>query len=917
MTHFGRKLTIFIAIIRIVDAVNVPYSLEDYVVSVIKHLTSVDTADPSVVFYDLSPRNPFQEGVLGKVLRDPLLENVGRSVISCGEAMNRTEHLSTKPSLILLQGDIFFCFNRLLRHLQAFSSSTKVLILVSSKEEELMYNVGSFCYEEFMVDNDVDFDCTLYTMRATTESLFETLAAAMTSSEVVLVPRSPLILLQLFVIPFDWTVWLILSVLIGILEIIHLMYSSTFRNDPLLFVVCGFEEHDLHKTSRREKLILLSMVVLMFFITNAYSTKLIAMLINRPPSHPIRTLQDLVESGIKIKSNAQVYSYLSKHHILGNLTVLSNETVINMDMVHAHVVVRETAVGVLPMYYDHEHRLFRYHILDQTLNMVIYKFRLGRRSRLLEAFQFVCTALIEAGIEDYWRSTKFGNFVQLEATHNEIDEMLHFADLRLAWIALLGGMVASGAVFGLEVCLNKIICGSWKPMAYSGRYLTIFTLVTCFTSTMAVRYSLVNYIVATINHLATADTAVPKVVFYDLSPRNPFHEGLLGRVIRDPRLDSSVSRIVISCGENMKQKYDLHQTTRREKLILLAMVVFMFFMTNAYSTKLIELLINRPASHPIRTLQDLVASGIKIKSNAQVNHYLSKHHILGNSTVVSNESVFNMDLIHAHVVVRETAVGVLPMYYDHKHRIWRELETMYSEVDEMLHFADLTPAWMALLGGLVIAGVAFGWKASRSLGSVDGQVRTFGGNRDYVNVYLLQFLKSQVAEFDQFGKVLNKEKYEEYKKRQDNEKTATSEEPRLQKELKKESPPPRVTSREDRTQQHSSRSQHREDRDREDRHSRQDRERDPDRRRDSSSSEDDSRHRSHHKPSRTSSGTKKKSHKYKQHRREYSRERDRGSRDRERNYRRGSSDEDEETRRRDAHKQKKTKKSKRQRSRSR
>ncbi|KAL1378504.1 hypothetical protein pipiens_015550 [Culex pipiens pipiens] len=547
MTHFGRKLTIFIAIIRIVDAVNVPYSLEDYVVSVIKHLTSVDTADPSVVFYDLSPRNPFQGGILGKVLRDPLLENVGRSVISCGEAMNRTEHLPTKPSLILLQGDIFFCFNRLLRHLQAFSSSTKVLILVSSKEEELMYvrvtislrffnvvvitvrasydNVrhfpnpthlfvdkrfvnlqgvpitvtersqrygcgqfsivllestasrlnttgqalqhhcsdsGSFCYEEFMVDNDVDFDCTLYTMRATTESLFETLAAAMTSSEVVLVPRSPLILLQLFVIPFDWTVWLILSVLIGILEIIHLMYSSTFRNDPLLFVVCGFEEHDLHKTSRREKLILLSMVVLMFFITNAYSTKLIAMLINRPPSHPIRTLQDLVESGIKIKSNAQVHSYLSKHHILGNLTVLSNETVINMDMVHAHVVVRETAVGVLPMYYDHEHRLFRYHILDQTLNMVIYKFRLGRRSRLLEAFQFVCTALIEAGIEDYWRSTKFGNFVQLEATHNEIDEMLHFADLRLAWIALLGGMVASGAVFGLEVCLNKIICGSFS-----------------------------------------------------------------------------------------------------------------------------------------------------------------------------------------------------------------------------------------------------------------------------------------------------------------------------------------------------------------------------------------------------------------------------------------------------------------------
>uniref|UniRef100_A0A1Q3G114 Putative dexh-box splicing factor binding site n=1 Tax=Culex tarsalis TaxID=7177 RepID=A0A1Q3G114_CULTA len=178
-----------------------------------------------------------------------------------------------------------------------------------------------------------------------------------------------------------------------------------------------------------------------------------------------------------------------------------------------------------------------------------------------------------------------------------------------------------------------------------------------------------------------------------------------------------------------------------------------------------------------------------------------------------------------------------------------------------------------------------------------------GGNRDYVNEYLLQLVSK--AEFDQYGKVLNKEKYEEYKN-----KTTNPVDQRRQ-EQKEESPPERVSSREDRhqPQQHPSRSSHREDR-------REERYRDEDRRRECSSSEDDSRHRSHHKPSRTSSGTKKKSHKYKQHRREYSRERDHGARDRDRNYRRGSSD-DDETSRRDAHKQKKTKKSKRQRSRSR
>lgn len=220
-----------------------------------------------------------------------------------------------------------------------------------------------------------------------------------------------------------------------------------------------------------------------------------------------------------------------------------------------------------------------------------------------------------------------------------------------------------------------------------------------------------------------------------------------------------------------------------------------------------------------------------------------------------------------------------------------------------------------------------------------------GGNRDYVNEYLLQLVSK--AEYDQYAKVLNKEKYEQYKN-----KTTTSDH-RLQ-EQKEESPP----SREDHRQQ-SNRSTYRDREDREDRREREDRtdredreyrtnrddreddredRKDRDSRRDDredrhrssrrddqrysrdseDSSEDEARHRSHHhKPSRTSSGTKKKSHKYKQHRRDYSRERD--SRDY-RDYRRGSSEEDEDRSRSkhaQEHKQKKTKKSKRQRSRSR
>ncbi|EDS30838.1 conserved hypothetical protein [Culex quinquefasciatus] len=528
MAYSGRILTIFTLVTCFASTVAVRYSLVNYIVATINHLAAAETAVPKVVFYDLSPRNPFHDGLLGRVIRDPRLDSsVSRIVISCGANMEQTGYLPAKPTLIVLQGDVFFCINRLAKHLRAFSSSTKVLVLVTSEEQAFFYKQlvlpllfyivvvmeerlfasnrffslngipitiierplhrcklftatlvrstaslmnttvlavlhschrsSTFCYEMVMIDNSVDFDCTYYSMRSSQERNFETLATTMTSSEVVLIPSSPLSIIDLFFIPFDWKVWVVLSVLIGILEIIHLMYSSTFRNDPFLFIVCGFQKHDLNQTTRREKLILLALVVFMFFMTNAYSTKLIELLINRPSSHPIRTLQALVDSGIKIKSNTQVNSYLSKHHILGNSTVVSNESVFNMDMVHAHVVVRETAVGVLPMYYDHKHRMFRYNILDQTLNTVVYKFRLLKRSPLLEAFQLVCAALIEAGIKDYLTSLAYPSLQKLGIMHTEVDEMLHFADLTPAWMGLLGGLIIAGVAFGLELALFKIV----------------------------------------------------------------------------------------------------------------------------------------------------------------------------------------------------------------------------------------------------------------------------------------------------------------------------------------------------------------------------------------------------------------------------------------------------------------------------
>ncbi|KAL1374522.1 hypothetical protein pipiens_004893 [Culex pipiens pipiens] len=221
------------------------------------------------------------------------------------------------------------------------------------------------------------------------------------------------------------------------------------------------KEYDLHVATRREKLILFPMVVLMFFITNAYSTILISLLIDRPANYPILTLENLVESGVRIKTNQRTYRYLRKHHILGDLLVVSNESVFNMDLEHAHVVVRETAEHVLPMYYDSTNRMFRYNIMDQTLNMAIYMFRLSRRSDLLEVLQFVCHALIESGIRDVFKS-KVDHFARQLPT-DENDEELHFADLTLPWMALLCGLSGAGAALVVELVLSWALA-HWRPI---------------------------------------------------------------------------------------------------------------------------------------------------------------------------------------------------------------------------------------------------------------------------------------------------------------------------------------------------------------------------------------------------------------------------------------------------------------------
>ncbi|KAL1375715.1 hypothetical protein pipiens_004599 [Culex pipiens pipiens] len=185
------------------------------------------------------------------------------------------------------------------------------------------------------------------------------------------------------------------------MEVVHLVLPNIFRNEPILTVVCGYEKYDLHKSNAWEKILLLSLIVLMFFITQAYEIKLLSMMISRPATKELKTLAELQSSGVKIKADFLRHPGTKNNPQLENLVVNGSEEIFNMDMVHAYILDREWAKIMLPMYYDPVQRLQRYSIMEQSLGVYPVMFMLQKRGPFMEHFGTTLAGFVESGIYDF------------------------------------------------------------------------------------------------------------------------------------------------------------------------------------------------------------------------------------------------------------------------------------------------------------------------------------------------------------------------------------------------------------------------------------------------------------------------------------------------------------------------------------
>ncbi|XP_039440152.1 uncharacterized protein LOC120421072 [Culex pipiens pallens] len=320
--------------------------------------------------------------------------------------------------------------------------------------------VLNLCYKEHLRKANVDVSLTEHISPQIIPNHFGILQTNVLLDRVLLAPRSPLQMVQLLTLPFSWHVWTALILLLISVEVIHLAVPKTFRNEPILMVVCGFERYDLHKADRIEKMALFSLIVLLFFMSRAYETRLLSMMVSRPATRDFNTVQDLVESGVMIRHDLQTGTAILDDHNLKSLVVNSTKnSVLDMDGVHAYMTERFLANLVLPKYYDPEQRMNRYHIMDESVGIAHVGFFLRVRSPLVDVLGHTMTVLLESGIHGHLSVASATFKIEKDiAGYQRLstgDDSLYFEDLFPAWMTLLVGLAVGLAGFVGEIAVCK------------------------------------------------------------------------------------------------------------------------------------------------------------------------------------------------------------------------------------------------------------------------------------------------------------------------------------------------------------------------------------------------------------------------------------------------------------------------------
>lgn len=260
---------------------------------------------------------------------------------------------------------------------------------------------------------------------------------------------------ELFLRPFDFKLWILLFVGMVTIKILSTLIPNNFKNDPLFLPICGFEQYDLNQTSRTEKSVMILLIAIFFFISNAYETKIIALMSNKPRVNLVSSLQSILDSGTTVKTEYHIAKRFPMFETLYDTSNIHEE---QLDGASVYFVNGD--VGSLlvqrTLNWDYESNQPRYRIMEERFAMGVAFYPIPLRSPTRPHIRFVLKALFESGILMRWRHQyiALSNSKRLPLIKpggvNPTSDILYFSDLIPAWFVLLCGSLISFCVLIFE-----------------------------------------------------------------------------------------------------------------------------------------------------------------------------------------------------------------------------------------------------------------------------------------------------------------------------------------------------------------------------------------------------------------------------------------------------------------------------------
>nr|NP_001345626.1 ionotropic receptor 141 [Aedes aegypti] len=324
---------------------------------------------------------------------------------------------------------------------------------------------GLDCLVELYDSCDMEISLNQFVFVRILPGMYRMLFNIQPDAEVIVAPRGrPLNIVEIFIKPFRWEAWSALVLTLVVIEIISYAFPSQFKNDPILLLVCGFERQNLHHASTRERMIFLPLVMFFFLVTHVYETKITSYMMHPPSIADIHTIQELVQSGIKVKVNTNKNIKIVNDEMLGSLVVNSTGNLLELDGVHAYLIDVSMAEYIVRLMHNYDFELERpkYNILTERRRMDLYMFWIPLCTPLLETFYFTQKMVYEAGLWNKWMEQ---DWELLDAAQKEIrmnlgttqnQQYLTSQDFVPAWIAISAGFLASGVLFLLELLLGRV-----------------------------------------------------------------------------------------------------------------------------------------------------------------------------------------------------------------------------------------------------------------------------------------------------------------------------------------------------------------------------------------------------------------------------------------------------------------------------